>query len=47
MSQALLAQLFGFSTLQRVEIAEIWSAARGVEMTDSFSTLQRVEIAEM
>ena len=36
-----------FSTLQRVEIAEILPPARAPRRADRFSTLQRVEIAEM
>ena len=38
----------GFSTLQRVEIAEIETAPGATSVTFSrFSTLQRVEIAEI
>ena len=36
-----------FSTLQRVEIAEIASVGVAFAVNSSFSTLQRVEIAEM
>jgi len=36
-----------FSTLQRVEIAEIQGARRVVIQRPGFSTLQRVEIAEI
>ena len=36
-----------FSTLQRVEIAEISRRAARIDMHSRFSTLQRVEIAEM
>ena len=37
----------GFSTLQRVEIAEIQRRQRLAARVARFSTLQRVEIAEM
>ena len=37
----------GFSTLQRVEIAEIWSGIEDEVIEHRFSTLQRVEIAEI
>ena len=36
-----------FSTLQRVEIAEMQQRAEALGVLDGFSTLQRVEIAEM
>ena len=36
-----------FSTLQRVEIAEIVPELRRIRGIKGFSTLQRVEIAEM
>ena len=36
-----------FSTLQRVEIAEIYDRANVKRASGSFSTLQRVEIAEI
>ena len=43
-----LLRYFSFSTLQRVEIAEIaMDINRSPDMTARFSTLQRVEIAEI
>ena len=42
-----MPNLQAFSTLQRVEIAEIVVTPRRPRFFVSFSTLQRVEIAEM
>ena len=41
------AELETFSTLQRVEIAEILTSASAATSLYTFSTLQRVEIAEI
>ena len=42
-----LTSVEGFSTLQRVEIAEIHNAENAATLHVRFSTLQRVEIAEI
>ena len=42
-----IGQQRGFSTLQRVEIAEIQLFSQAKNNLECFSTLQRVEIAEI